>query len=258
MSVNNTKVMLQNSFIRRLWCLTIVMTICSTVCVLTTGAQTDRAYIRKGNRTMRAGAEGGAVDSEVSYRKALSVNSSNAQAMYNLGCALMAQQKDSAAMECFQKSVNAEKSKIRKAMAYHNMGVILQRQQQYGGAIEQYKQALRLRPNDNETRYNLVLCQRQNRNNQNNQNNQNNNSGGDNNKDNKDKNKDNKDQNKDKNKDNQDKDNQNKKEQENKNQLSKDNAERLLNAAMQEEKQTQQRLKKAMSQPKRKNLQKNW
>ena len=55
-----------------------------------------------------------------------------------------------------------------------------------------------------------------------------------------------------------DKDNQNKKEQENKNQLSKDNAERLLNAAMQEEKQTQQRLKKAMSQPKRKNLQKNW
>lgn len=258
MSVNNTKVMLQNSFIRRLWCLTIVMTICSTVCVLTTGAQTDRAYIRKGNRTMRAGAEGGAVDSEVSYRKALSVNSSNAQAMYNLGCALMAQQKDSAAMECFQKSVNAEKSKIRKAMAYHNMGVILQRQQQYGGAIEQYKQALRLRPNDNETRYNLVLCQRQNRNNQNNQNNQNNNSGGDNNKDNKDKNKDNKDKNKDKNKDNQDKDNQNKKEQENKNQLSKDNAERLLNAAMQEEKQTQQRLKKAMSQPKRKNLQKNW
>lgn len=258
MSVNNTKVMLQNSFIRRLWCLTIVMTICSTVCVLTTGAQTDRAYIRKGNRTMRAGAEGGAVDSEVSYRKALSVNSSNAQAMYNLGCALMAQQKDSAAMECFQKSVNAEKSKIRKAMAYHNMGVILQRQQQYGGAIEQYKQALRLRPNDNETRYNLVLCQRQNRNNQNNQNNQNNNSGGDNNKDNKDKNKDNKDKNKDKNKDNQDKDKQNKKEQENKNQLSKDNAERLLNAAMQEEKQTQQRLKKAMSQPKRKNLQKNW
>ena len=254
MSVNNTKVMLQNSFIRRLWCLTIVMTICSTVCVLTAGAQTDRAYIRKGNRTMRAGAEGGAVDSEVSYRKALSVNSSNAQAMYNLGCALMAQQKDSAAMECFQKSVNAEKSKIRKAMAYHNMGVILQRQQQYGGAIEQYKQALRLRPNDNETRYNLVLCQRQNRNNQNNQNN---NSGGDNNKDNKDKNKDNKDQNKDKIKDKQDKDNQNKKEQENKNQLSKDNAERLLNAAMQEEKQTQQRLKKAMSQPKRKNLQKN-
>ena len=255
MSVNNTKVMLQNSFIRRLWCLTIVMTICSTVCVLTTGAQTDRAYIRKGNRTMRAGAEGGAVDSEVSYRKALSVNSYNAQAMYNLGCALMAQQKDSAAMECFQKSVNAEKSKIRKAMAYHNMGVILQRQQQYGGAIEQYKQAFRLRPNDNETRYNLVLFQRQNRNNQNNQNN---NSGGDNNKDNKDKNKDNKNQNKDKNKDNQDKDNQNKKEQENKNQLSKDNAERLLNAAMQEEKQTQQRLKKAMSQPKRKNLQKNW
>lgn len=257
MSVNNTKVMLQHSFIKRLLCLTIVMTICSTVCVLSIGAQADRAYIRKGNRTMRAGAEGGANTSEVAYRKALSANGANAQAMYNLGCALMAQQKDSAAMDCFQKSVNLEKSKARKAMAYHNMGVILQRQQQYGGAIEQYKQALRLRPNDNETRYNLVLCQRQNRNNQNNK--DNNNSGGDNNKN----NKDNKDKNKDKdnNKENQDKDKQdkqNKQEPENKNQLSKENAERLLNAAMQEEKQTQQRLKKAMSQPKRKNLQKNW
>ena len=120
-------------------------------------------------------------------------------------------------------------------MAYHNMGVILQRQQQYGGAIEQYKQALRLRPNDNETRYNLVLCQRQNRNNQNNK--DNNNSGGDNNKN----NKDNKDKNKDKdnNKENQDKDKQdkqNKQEPETKNQLSKENAERLLNAAMQVEK----------------------
>ena len=40
--------------------------------------------------------------------------------------------------------------------------------------------------------------------------------------------------------------------------MSKENADQLLNAAMQEEKQTQQRLKKAMSQPRRKTLQKNW
>jgi Ca-activated chloride channel family protein len=40
--------------------------------------------------------------------------------------------------------------------------------------------------------------------------------------------------------------------------MSKDNAEQLLNAAMQEEKATQQRLKKAMQQPNNRRLQKNW
>ena len=40
--------------------------------------------------------------------------------------------------------------------------------------------------------------------------------------------------------------------------MSKENAEQLLNAATQEEKATQQRLKKAMQQPSRKQLQKNW
>ena len=40
--------------------------------------------------------------------------------------------------------------------------------------------------------------------------------------------------------------------------MSKENAQRLLDAAMQEEKRTQDRLQKAMQQPRRKILQKNW
>jgi len=56
----------------------------------------------------------------------------------------------------------------------------------------------------------------------------------------------------------QNKDKQEKQDKQQNQQMSKENAEQLLNAAMQEEKQTQQRLKKAMSQPRRKNLQKNW
>ena len=46
---------------------------------------------------------------------------------------------------------------------------------------------------------------------------------------------------------------------ENKNdKMSKDNAEQLLNAAMQQEKNTQQRMNKAMQQPGSRKLQKNW
>jgi len=40
--------------------------------------------------------------------------------------------------------------------------------------------------------------------------------------------------------------------------MSKDNAEQLLNAAMQNEKETQQRLQKAMQQPRKNRSQKNW
>ncbi|MBQ6652939.1 MAG: tetratricopeptide repeat protein, partial [Prevotella sp.] len=55
-------------------------------------AQNDRDCIRKGNRLYRGQQYGKA---EAEYRKALSHNGQNAQAHYNLGCALLMQQKDS-------------------------------------------------------------------------------------------------------------------------------------------------------------------
>ena len=54
----------------------------------------------------------------------------------------------------------------------------------------------------------------------------------------------------------QDKEQQKKEQQQPK--MSRDNAEQLLNAAMQNEKATQERLKKAMQKPQRRSLQKNW
>ena len=213
-------------------------------------AQGVRSHIRSGNRDMRGGAEGAAAKAELKYRKAMAADDKNAQAAYNLGCALLAQNKDSMAYEMFEKSVKMETSKQRKAMAYHNMGVIMQRQQQYGPAMEQYKQSLKLRPHDNQTRYNYVLCKKLKKDQDNNQNqNQNNNN------QNKDKNKD---QDKNKN-ENENKNNQNEnKERPQDGQMSKENAEQLLNAAVQEEKATQQRLQKAMAQPRRRNIEKNW
>lgn len=226
------------------------------MCIGTINAQSDRRFIRFGNRVFRSNTEASPAKAEVDYRKAVAACKSNPQAMYNLGCALMAQKKDSAAMEMFEKAARLESSKIRKAMCYHNMGVLLQSQKQYGPAIEQYKQSLRFRPHDSETRYNMVLCQRLKKDTPDNKGG----NGNDNNKDNKDNKKNNEQQkqdntNQDNNKDKNDKqDKENRLEQ----QMSKDNAEQLLNAAMQEEKATQQRMKKAMSQPRRRNIQKNW
>lgn len=217
-------------------------------------SQSDRMHIRSGNRDMRGGAEGAAAKAETKYRKALTANGSNAQAMYNLGCALLAQNKDSMAMEMFEKAVKAEKSPQRKAMAYHNMGVIMQRQQQYGPAMEQYKNALRLSPHSEDSRYNYVLCKRLKKEDDNN-----NGGGGGNNQQNQDKNKDkDKNKNQNQNKDKQDQKNDQQQNQNEQQKMSRENADQLLNAAVQNEKATRERMRKAVSQPNRRNLEKNW
>ena len=81
-------------------------------------AQADRQFIRNGNKLYR---QQNYAKAETEYRKALSKNARNTQAMYNLGCALMMQQKDSAAIVQLQNAGRSEQSPRRKAMAYHNM-----------------------------------------------------------------------------------------------------------------------------------------
>ena len=212
-------------------------------------AQTDRLLVRQGNKQFRAG---NYAEAEVSYRKAGEKNPRNAQAIFNLGNALLGQRKDSAAVSQFEQAAKLETNPIRKSQAYHNIGVVCQGQKQFAQAIEAYKESLRNNPADDETRYNLELCKRQQQQqNQDQQNQQN--------KDNKDqKDKDKKDQQKqDQDKKDQQKQDQ-KQQQQDKQQMSKENAEQMLNAAIQEEKQTQERMKKALQQPNRRSLQKNW
>ena len=265
----------------------ILLILVLTVSAIATQAQTDRQYVRNGNKYFM---KGDFKRADLEYRKALSLNKNNTQALYNRGCANMQENPDSA-LQFFMEAGNNEPSKIRKAMAYHNIGWMYHSNQKYDEAIEAYKEALRNNPDDDETRYNLQLAMWQKKKNQEQ------NDGGQNqdqnqNKDNQDQNKDNQDQNKDnQNKDNQNKDNQNKDEQNKDNQdqsknsqdqnkgqdnqdqnkdqdsksqpvqqqqISDDNAERLLDAATQQEKRTQDRINKALQQPRRRNLQKNW
>lgn len=120
-------------------------------------AQTDRDYIRQGNKAYKAKQY---PESEVRYRKALSINHENPQALYNLGCALMMQNKMSEAVKFFQKAASTEKNKFRKSKSYHNIGVICQGSKMYPDAIKAYSESLRNNPSDNETRYNLVLCKK--------------------------------------------------------------------------------------------------
>ena len=234
-------------FKRKSFALLAVISLSSFLLPLSTHAQTaDRQYIREGNKQFRLGQYDKA---EVSYRKAVEKNPKNPQAAYNLGNALMAQKKDSAAVQQFEQSTRIETNPLRKAAAYHNMGVICQTHKMYDEAIEAYKNALRNNPNDDETRYNLVLCkhmkkkqdekQKQNQQNQDDQNKKD-------------------DQKKDDKKDQKQDKKEDKQQEQQKPQMSKDNAEQLLNAAIQNEKMTQDKMKKAQQQPQRRAVQKNW
>lgn len=203
-------------------------------------AQNARQLVRQGNKQFRLG---NAAESEVSYRKAVEKDARNPQANYNLGNALMLQRKDSLAITQFEKAAKQETNPLRRAQAFHNMGVVCQQHQMFGEAIEAYKEALRNNPTDDQTRYNLALCKRQQQQQQQNQQQQQ-------------QNKDNKDQ-QDKNQQQQQKQ-QKEQQKEDEQKMSKENAEQLLNAAMQEEKQTQERMKKAMQKPQKRQLEKNW
>lgn len=220
-----------------------------TVSAVAFGQKTDRDYLRSGNKLYK---DSLFVKAEVDYRKALEVNPKSSAAIYNLGNALLMQQKAQEAMEQYQAASRLEKDKAKLAQIYHNMGVILQSSKKLPECIEAYKESLRNNPHDNETRYNLALAQKQLKDQQQNQN--------------QDKQQEQKqDQKQDEQKQNKDQQDQDKKDQQqnnqqqqqNQNEMSKENAEQLLNAAMQDEKNVQDKVKKQI-QIQGKKLDKDW
>ena len=209
-----------------------------------------RKLIRKGNALYRADKR---QEAQVDYLKAYRADSTDARVQYNLATSMFPQdyklvQKercDTMAM-MFERAAQAETNPLRKAKAYHNEGVAYQGVKDFGKAIEAYKNALRCNPNDDESRYNLVLCQRQLKN-----------QGGGNNNQQQDK----QDQQDKQQQQQQQQDKQKKQDQQKQQQeppMSKENAEQLLNAAMQREKETQKRMKEAQQQPQRRRIEKNW
>lgn len=214
------------------------------------GQKTARDYLRSGNKLYK---DSLFVKAEVDYRKALEQDPKSTDALYNLGNALLMQQKAKEAMEQFEAASRLETDKGKLAQIFHNMGVILQSSKQYPQCIEAYKQSLRNNPHDDETRYNLALAQKLLKDQQQDQQNQ-------------DQNQQKQDQKQDdqqQNQDQQDQQDQNQQQQQqqqqqqNQDQMSKENAEQLLNAVMQDEKNVQDKVKKAI-QVRGKKLEKDW
>ena len=136
------------------------------VCVSATVAQkAERSNIRDGNKQYQKDQY---TEAEISYRKGIDVNPRSTEGIYNLGNALYKQEKFPEAVEQYQliagqgaRMLNEDPDNAaRLAQTFHNIGNVGMKNKEYQQSIEAYKQALRLNPNDDETRYNLALAQK--------------------------------------------------------------------------------------------------
>ncbi len=227
-----------------------ILLLCSSLFALDAVAQNHRDYIRRGNRHYHDSVYDKA---QVEYQKGFQKDSNCVQVLYNLGNSMLRQGQPKEAMEKYEKAAKMEHNPVRRHMIYHNMGVILQRQKQFGPAIQAYKEALRCNPTDDESRYNLVLCQHQLKNNPDQ-------GGGQDKKEGEDKQQKDQQQQQQQQKEQQKKDEkqQQQQAQPKENEMSKENAEQMLNAAMQDERNTQDKVKKQLQQAQPRRLKKQW
>lgn len=237
----------------------LIMILFFTSAVLTF-AQADKKYIREGNRTYE---KGKFPESEILYRKALDKNKESADAIFNTGDALYKQKKYEEAGKQFDVNYSINEDKKKKSASLYNMGNSLLMANKLKESIDAYKSSLKLDPKNLETKYNLAYAQdllqkQQQQQQQQQQKDQ---------KDNKDKKQDNK-QNKDQKdqKDKQDKKDQsqdNKDQQQQKQQqqdqgISKEDAQRVLNALANDEKNVQEKVKLAKATKEMVRTAKNW
>lgn len=209
------------------------------------GAQQDRKLIREGNREFKK--EKYDV-SEILYRKAQEDTKLPFVTSFNIGDALYKQEKYEEAASQFQKLSEQEFEKLAGAGSFHNLGNSYLQASKLEESIEAYKNALRRNPNDLETKYNLAFAQDKLKEQQQEQQ-----QDKDQDQDKQDKNQDQ--ENQDDKQDQQDKDKQNdpKDQEQNQNQeqkpspdqISKEDAERILQALQDDEKDVQDKVKKA-------------
>lgn len=130
---------------------------------LSTAAQAPRGQLRQGNRQYR---KQNYEQAEVSYRRALEQDSSDVRGQYNLGNALYRQKKYDVADSHYVRAITSPSATPKqKAHALHNRGNSLlqagmenQDQQLLQQALASYQEALKLDPKNEDTRYNLALA----------------------------------------------------------------------------------------------------
>ena len=118
--------------------------------------QKHKKYTRQGNRDYT---ESNFDNSEILYRRAIDADPSFNKAVFNLGDALYKQEKYEEATDNFSQLSELELNKQALAESYYNMGNSLLKSGKIEESIDSYKNALRNDPANMEAKYNLAYAQ---------------------------------------------------------------------------------------------------
>jgi tetratricopeptide (TPR) repeat protein len=132
-----------------------ILTLLFLISVATFG-QGERKFIRQGNNKFSNGKYS---ESEVLYRKAIDKNNMSPDASFNLGDALYKQDKYKDAGTLFNDNANSTIDKRKKSNNYYNLGNSFLQDKKLEESIEAYKNSLRLNPGNMEAKYNLAYAQ---------------------------------------------------------------------------------------------------
>ena len=119
--------------------------------------QTDYPWLRSGDVLYQ---NGGFPDAETAYRKALE-EKEKPTTSYNLGNTIYQQNRIPEAVQQYQKTVDSTKDPALKSDAYYNLGNAHFQNKAYEESIKAYKESLKIRPDDEDAKKNLMLAMRQ-------------------------------------------------------------------------------------------------
>jgi Ca-activated chloride channel homolog len=232
----------------------LIILIALTGITVLASAQNERRFVRQGNRFYLEGVKDTTrLDTvsfslaETEYRRALEKRPHDPKWNFNLSNAQYKQMRFPESATAYRQLADQSDAPVEKARALHNLGNSLLFQQKLDESIEAYKEALRNNPSDLDTKYNLAYAQMLKNQPQDQQ-----------------QDKQDQDQNKDQNQDqqqnqNQDQNQDNQQQQQPPPKISQQNAEQLLEALQNAERDIQEKVKKQQAQEaKPRRVEKDW
>ena len=194
-------------------------------------AQNERKVNRQGIKSYE---QGDFSEAEVKFRMAEDINQESFEADYNTGAALSKQEKYEESFKHYESLADKTEDPLAMAKVWHNIGNSLLESDKYAESIEAYKNSLRLNSSDQDSKYNLAYARQKLQEQQEQQQNQ------DQNQQNQDQNQENQDQQDQENQDQQDQENQDQQDQENQDQQDQENQEQQEQENQEQQEQEQQ------------------
>lgn len=221
--------------------LLVILMVCS--CMLSY-AQKENKLLRKGNSEFE---KGNFKEAEKDYRKALELNKESVKGQFNLGTAVYKNNNFEESAKLYGSMAEKKQDRETQAKIFHNLGNSLLQSKEYEKSISAYKHSLMNDPKNRDTKYNLeyakMMLKKQQQQQQQN-------------KDNKDKQDEKKDQQQNQNQKNDNKDQQ--KPPQDQKKISKEDADRMLEALKNDEKKTMQKVKKQKANVQVTGVEKDW